>query len=401
MTRLLLTSAFWGAMFLLGYLYAGYPLVAWFRAHVFPRPHRREPIAPVVTIVVVAHNEAPTIAARIENLLELDYPADRLDIVIASDGSTDRTVVRARSRADARVAVRSFAVRRGKAAVLNDVVPSVRGEIVVLADARQRFDRDSVRTLVSNFADPSVGAVSGELIVSSGTTATGNGVGFYWRYEKFIRRHESRADSTVGATGAIYAIRRPLFEPIAADTILDDVLIPLRMVCRGYRVLFDARARAVDRPSTTARQEFSRKTRTIAGTFQLFYRERWLLNPFRNRIWFETLSHKGLRLAAPLLQAAVLVCSIALHDDPLYRLVLLGQCVFYAAALAGWRAPSPESRAPSYFRILSVPYAICLVNLATVVAFVRFVTGTQRVTWERATPLPAPALPRVLRSSRS
>jgi cellulose synthase/poly-beta-1,6-N-acetylglucosamine synthase-like glycosyltransferase len=394
MTRLLLTITFWGAMFLLGYLYTGYPLVAWLRARVFPRPHRREPIAPVVTIVVVAFDEAPTIATRIENLLELDYPADRLDIVIASDGSTDGTVAHARSRANARVAVRSFPVRRGKAAVLNDVVPSVRGEIVVLADARQRFDRDSVRSLVSNFADPSVGAVSGELLLSSGTTATGDGVGFYWRYEKFIRRHESRADSTVGATGAIYAIRRPLFEPIAADTILDDVLIPMRVVGRGYRVLFDARARAVDGPSATPRQEFIRKTRTIAGTFQLFCRERWLLSPFRNRLWFETLSHKGLRLAAPVLQAAMLVCSIGLHDVPLYRLVLLGQCVFYGAALAGWRAPS-------YLRILSVPYAICLVNLATIVAFVRFVSGTQRVTWERATSVPAPALQRLRRSSRS
>jgi cellulose synthase/poly-beta-1,6-N-acetylglucosamine synthase-like glycosyltransferase len=401
-TRLPLVIGFWTSTFLLGYVFAGYPLVAWLRAQLFPKPHRREPIAPVVTVVVVAYNEAPTIAARIDNLLALDYPADWLDIVIASDGSTDGTVTRARSCADARVAVRSFPVRRGKAAVLNDVVPSVRGEIVVLADARQRFDRGAVRALVSNFADPSVGAVSGELILTAGTTATGDGVGFYWRYEKFIRRHESRTDSTVGATGAIYAIRRPLFEAIAADTILDDVLIPLRVVGRGYRVLFDARARAVDGPSATAREEFVRKARTIAGTFQLFCRERWLLSPFRNRIWFETVSHKGLRLVAPLLQAVVLVSSLGLLDVPEYRLMLAGQCVFYAAAIAGWAsAASPESRARSVSRVLAVPYAICLVNWATIVAFVRFVTGSQRVTWERATPLPVPALPKLLRSSRS
>jgi cellulose synthase/poly-beta-1,6-N-acetylglucosamine synthase-like glycosyltransferase len=229
-------------------------------------------------------------------------------------------------------------------------------------------------------------------MLSSGTTPTGNGVSFYWRYEKFMRRHESRRDSTVGATGAIYAIRRPLFEPIPADTILDDVLIPVRIVRRGYRVLFDARARAVDGPSATARQEFGRKARTIAGTFQLFWRERWLLNPLRNRIWFETLSHKGLRLMAPLLQAVVLACSIGLRDVPLYRLMLLGQWAFYGAALAGWalghRAASPESRAPMFF--LSVPYAICLLNWATIVGFIRFTAGRQHATWEQAPLAPAP-----------
>jgi poly-beta-1,6-N-acetyl-D-glucosamine synthase len=393
MTHLVLPIVFWAAMLLLGYLYVGYPLVAWLRARVSPRWHRREPIAPLVTVVVVAHNEAATIGRRIRNLLDLDYPADRLDVVIASDGSTDGTAARARSHVDARVAVRSFVSRRGKGAVLNDVVPAVRGEIVVLADARQRFEPAAVKALVSNFADPSVGAVSGELMLSAGTTATGAGVGFYWRYEKFIRRQESRTDSTVGATGAIYAIRRALFSPIPANTILDDVLVPMRVVRRGYRVVFDERARAFDGPSATARQEFVRKTRTIAGTFQLFCRERWLLNPFRNRIWFETLSHKVLRLTAPLLQATVLACCIALGDVFLYRLMLLGQSAFYIAAIAGWlQAQSPGSRAAGYLRFLAVPYAICLVNWATIVAFVRYVTGNQRATWERPTPAPVTAL---------
>jgi cellulose synthase/poly-beta-1,6-N-acetylglucosamine synthase-like glycosyltransferase len=413
MTHLAAAVVFWIALALLVYLYAGYPLVAWWRARASPRWHQREPIVPLVTVVVVAHNEAATIVGRIQNLLALDYPADRLDVVIASDGSTDDTVARARSHVDPRVAVRSFRRRRGKAAVLNDVVPSARGEIVVLADARQRFESAAVQTLVSNFADPSVGAVSGELMLNAGTTATGDGVGFYWRYEKFIRRHESRTDSTVGATGAIYAIRRPLFEPIPANTILDDVLVPMRVVRRGYRVLFDERSRAVDGPSATPHQELIRKTRTIAGLFQLFCRERWLLNPLRNRLWFETWSHKILRLAAPLLQAAIVACSVVLRDVPFYRLMLLGQCAFYAAAIRGWmsdelrsarpdlRALSRESRAPIYSRIVAVPYAICLMNWATVVGFVRYVTGNQRVTWERPTPASAPMLPSMLRSSRS
>jgi cellulose synthase/poly-beta-1,6-N-acetylglucosamine synthase-like glycosyltransferase len=406
MTHLAPVAAFWAALLLLVYLYAGYPLIAWWRARVSPRWYQREPIVPLLTVVVVAHNEAATIAGRIQNLLALDYPADRLDIVIASDGSTDATVARARSYVDARVAVRSFRRRRGKPAVLNDVVPSARGEIVLLADARQRFEADAAKALVSNFADPSVGAASGELILKAGTTATGDGVGFYWRYEKFMRRHESRTDSTVGATGAIYAIRRPLFEPIPANTILDDVLIPMMVVRRGYRVVFDERARAVDGPSATPRQEFVRKARTIAGMFQLFCRERWLLHPFWNRLWFETWSHKVLRLAAPPLQVAVLACSFVLRDALFYRLMLLGQCVFYATAIGGWtsdelRASRAEPRVPIYLRILAVPYTICLVNWATIVGFVRYVTGSQRATWERATPASVPVLPPpMLRSSR-
>src|SRR5262249_20088710 len=206
-------------------------------------------------------------------------------------GSTDDTAARARACGDVRVSVREFALRRGKAAVLNDVVGSVHGRIVVLADARQVFDRGSLKALVSNFADPVVGAVSGELMRAENETTTGAGVSFYWRYEKFMRRHESLADSTVGATGALYAIRRWLFEPIPVDTILDDVLVPMRIVRRGFRVKLDSTARAHDATPSSEHDEFIRKVRTIAGTFQLFSRERWLFNPFRNRLWFETMSH--------------------------------------------------------------------------------------------------------------
>ena len=156
------------------------------------------------------------------------------------------------------------------------VVPGSRGHIVVLADARQRFDSGALRALVADFADATVGAVSGELVIRARATerasTIGAGASFYWQYEKFIRRHESRANSTVGATGAVYAIRRELFERIPADTLLDDVLIPMRIVSRGYRVVFEPEARAYDVPASSPRQEFVRKVRTIAGTFQLFAR---------------------------------------------------------------------------------------------------------------------------------
>lgn len=375
---------FWGVLVLLVYIYFGYPLMAALRARFCSRPRRRAPIEPFVSIVVVAHNEAERIAPRIENLLALDYPVGRFEVVVASDGSTDATVDRARQYEHAGVTVRPFAARRGKSAVLNSVVPGLQGEIVLFADARQRFDPGTLRALVENFADSTVGAVSGELVLTTdaGTAAAGRGTSLYWRYEKFIRSAEGRADSTVGATGAIYAIRRELFEPIPDDTLLDDVLIPLRIVRKGFRVLFEPGARAYDCASATAQQEFARKARTIAGTFQVFARERWLWSPFSNRLWFETISHKALRLALPGLHAALLLTTAALVSQWLYQAALAAQLMFYAAALVGYT--QRQTRRRSF--VVSVPCAICLMSWATVVGFVRFLTDRQPVTWELASP---------------
>jgi cellulose synthase/poly-beta-1,6-N-acetylglucosamine synthase-like glycosyltransferase len=377
---------FWSSLLLLVYVYIGYPIVAALRAKLHPKPRLRAPMEPRVSIVVIAHNEAERIGGRIENLLTLNYPPHKLEIVIGSDGSTDGTVERARRYQPLGVTVRAFTQHRGKPAIVNALVPIVHGEIVVFADARQRFDPQSLRELVANFADPSVGAVSGELIIQAGdgTAAAGHGASAYWRCEKFIRNAEGQADSTVGATGAIYAIRRELFEPIPEDTLLDDVLIPLKIVRRGYRVVFEPNARAYDRASSTARQEFVRKTRTIAGTFQLMAREGWLLNPLQNRLWFETISHKVLRLALPMLHATWLVANVLLADSGFYGVMLALQAGFYAAATVG--LSQREGRRRSI--LFTAPSAISLLLWATVVGFYRFITHRQQVTWER---VPAPA----------
>jgi glycosyltransferase involved in cell wall biosynthesis len=385
----LAVAVFWTGIGLLAYVYVGYPLVAAVRARVGRRPQLRAPVTPRVSVVVVAYNEADRIEDRIENLLALDYPASRLDIVIGSDGSTDDTVERARRYQSRGVRVYAFHQRRGKPAMLNDLVARVGGEIVLFADARQRFDRGTLRAIVANFADPTVGAVSGELVIepSAGAAAAGHGAAFYWRYEKFIRSAESHVDSTIGATGAIYAIRRELFEAIPADTLLDDVLIPLRIVRRGYRVLFEPAARAYDSASATARQEFARKARTIAGNFQLFVREGWLFNPRRNRLWFETISHKALRLLVPVLHVAVLAANVgaaAAHLSP-YRWLLVAQLAFYGAAFCGCLQKRGERR----FIGFTVPYTLCLLCWSTMVGFYRFATHRQPITWER-TPVPAP-----------
>jgi poly-beta-1,6-N-acetyl-D-glucosamine synthase len=374
-------ALFWVCVLLLAYTYFGYPALIRVWATLRPRPPRRWDAEPMVSLVIVAHNEAARIKGRLDNVLTLDYPRDRLEIVLASDGSTDGTLEQARAYEQAGISVVAFPERRGKPEVLNNLVPKAWGEIVVLADARQRFEEDALRALVGPFADPQAGAVSGELILTDDgeRTGAGEGVGFYWRYEKFIRRNESCVDSTVGATGAIYALRRNLFEPIPEDTILDDVLIPMRIAQRGYRVLFEPDARAYDRLATTAQEEFTRKARTIAGNFQLFLREHWFLNPFRNRLWFQAVSHKGLRLLSPLFLAAVFGMSLFLINLPFYGWAIVGQIAFYAAALGGYALRNAKTK----ILLLSLPYTFCVLNWATVVAFLRFAAGRQRVTWER------------------
>lgn len=370
---------FWASLLLLAYTLLGYPLLLRAWAALFPRPLRSARIEPAVSLVIVAQDEEARMQARLENVLALDYARDRLEITLCSDGSRDQTVARARTFTAAGVRVVAFASRRGKPSVLNDVVPTCCGEIVVLADARQRFEADALRHLVQGFADPKVGAVSGELVLDAAGGAVAGGVGFYWRCEKAIRASEARVDSVVGATGAIYAFRRALWEPLPPDTILDDVLLPLRIARRGYRVVFEPRARAHDRAAATPEQELKRKVRTIAGTFQLLSRERWLLDPFRNRLFVQTVSHKGLRLLIPFLLVAALVANLLLLDAFVYRAWLAAQLACYAAALAG-HAFRDAGRAS---RLFAVPYVVCLLAWATLLGLARFVGGSQPVTWAK------------------
>jgi len=377
---------FWVCCGVLAYTLFGYPAAIALCARLRPRPPRSCGGLPTVTVVVVAHDEERRIRARVENLLALDYPRERLEILVCSDGSSDATVAQAGGCGDSRVEVLAFERRRGKAAVLNDAVARARGEIVAFADARQRFEPGCMRELVAPFADPRIGAVSGELCFEAapGAGSVGSGVGFYWRYEKLIRRSESAVDSCVGATGAIYAIRRELFEPVPDDTILDDVLIPMRVVRSGYRTWFNPAARAYDQVAHTAREEFARKVRTIAGNFQLFARHRWLLNPARNRVWLQTVSHKLLRLFGPLALAGAFAANAFLLASPFYRLTFALQLLLYGAALIEHARARKGKRRGALGALLGTAYAFCVLQAATVVAFIRFAGGSQSVTWTKA-----------------
>lgn len=372
---------FWASAVFLVFTYVGYPLALAALAALRRPTFVGDDTTPKVTVVIAAYNEADCIRQKIDNLLASDYPSDAMDIIVASDGSTDATVANADGAHSPRVRTIAFAERCGKASVLNHVIPEARGDIVVLADARQRFDSGALRALVRHFANPQVGAVGGELILID-TQAKGSevvhGVSAYWRYEKFIRRNESRIDSTVGVSGAIYALRRELFEPIPTDTILDDVLIPMRVVARGYRVLLESTARAYDRTAPTADAEYRRKVRTLAGNFQLFARERWLLNPMRNRLWLQTFAHKFCRLLGPFALAMAFVASALLSHDAVYAVLFGAQVLFYAGAVVGLMIRDHHHKS----MIFNLPYTFCLLNWATVVGLTRWLGDRQSVMWQ-------------------
>ena len=319
--------------------------------------------------MIAARNEASRLAGRVDNLLQLEYPASRRQIIVVSDGSTDNTLSvlhRYRGLVDV-VAVKAG----GKALALNAGVLHAKHDILVFADARQVFAPDALVELTAPFHDRRVGAVTGELLLdaespgrrvaatdrrrNSGDAPRGrgerrangdrrhtiastiaDGVGLYWRYEKRIRHFESAVGSTLGATGAIYAIRRSLWRPLPAETILDDVLAPMRAVLAGYRTVFNERARAFDRAAPNADVEMSRKVRTLAGNYQVLRLEPRLLLPWRNPVWLQYVSHKIGRLVVPYALLALVVSSMAIADRSfLYATALIAQAVFYTLAVYG------------------------------------------------------------------
>jgi biofilm PGA synthesis N-glycosyltransferase PgaC len=375
------SAIFWISAFMLFYVFFGYPLFIWLWSRVRARPVLWNLHEPDISVLVVAHNEQATIRTKLMSLLAMDYPLHKVEIVVASDASCDETDNIIKEFATQGVVIKTCVSQRGKPANLNECIPKLRGSIVILMDARQEVSSGFVRALVRNFADPRVGAVSGELVLqppSAETQDVASGVGFYWRYEKFLRRMESNIDSSVGATGALYAMRKSLFKPIASDTLLDDLLIPMNIVRQGYRVLFEPDAIAIDTARISASSEFRRKVRTIAGNFQLFSRETWLLNPTVNRLWLQTLSHKFLRLTAPLFLVLLMASNLFLLSSPFFLMTFLIQIIFYGAACIGIAS---DSHGNSH-RACAIPYAFCVLNWATVIGFIRFVFRQQQVIWK-------------------
>jgi poly-beta-1,6-N-acetyl-D-glucosamine synthase len=357
---------------LIAYTYFGYALWLWCRT-LWRKPQLVQDSSSMrVSIVIAARNEAANLPAKIQNLRQMDYPRENMEIIIVSDGSTDDTREILMQHAPEICPV-ILDRSNGKANALNEGVKRASGDLIVFLDARQQVDPAAVAHLAACFADPSVGAVSGELLLDSADASNGeDGLGIYWRLEKAVRKLESATGSVIGVTGAIYAIRRDCYRDLPTGTLLDDVLIPMQVARLGKRVLFQPLAIARDRLFAARGKEFSRKVRTLTGNYQLLRLAPWLISP-SNPLLFRFISHKLMRLVVPLLLIVLLVSSGLAHGV-FYRTVFWLQVLFYGAAALGHFVPSSAR-----YRPVAVANTFVMLNAAAAVAFYNFIADRNNV----------------------
>jgi biofilm PGA synthesis N-glycosyltransferase PgaC len=375
----LMTLLLWFSLAVLVYTYVGYPACLAMLARRASKPVAKQTFQPSIAVVIVGYNEAHRLAAKLDSCLAQVYPKDRLRILVVSDGSNDNTPDIVARYTGRRVDLLPFAQRRGKSACLNDAVASCGEDFIVLTDARQRLDPQAIGRLMSNLADASVGACSGELMFENpDATSFSQGVDAYWRYEKFIRQHESLTGSVVGVTGALYAIRKACYTPIPPQTILDDVAIPMAAAMRGWRIVFEKGALAFDRPSTESSQERIRKVRTLSGNFQLISLYPALLRPGQNPLLWRFVSHKVLRLLAPLAMLVAFATNLVLAlTAPWYAALLVSQLLFYGMPLLAVVAPGLKALLP-----VKIASAFIQMNWFVVLGFVQFMRGQESHLWQ-------------------
>jgi cellulose synthase/poly-beta-1,6-N-acetylglucosamine synthase-like glycosyltransferase len=372
---ILATLVFWVGIAIPVYAYFGYPLLLVLLRRVTHKKVRKAAFEPFISVLIPAYNEAAMIGQKIQNCLSLDYPAEKMEIVVACDGPSDGTTAIAKSFEDGqRVRVLDFAVNRGKIAVLNDGVRSLRGEIVVFSDAAALLVRDSVRKLIENFADSAVGAVSGKYtVIKADEVDVGKSEDFYWKYETLLKVWESEISSTLGGHGHLHAIRKDLYPFPPPGTINDDYIIPVSVLAKGYRAVYE--------PSAIVYEEaremtgFGRRVRIMAGNLQQLREIRGVLWPLQPYPLFFFLSHKVSRLLVPFGMVAALIANVWLLDRPLYQVLLVGQLSFYAVALLG-----------TMFKLrpkaIMQPFYFCMINAATFFGLYHALTSRRRMAWK-------------------
>ena len=344
------------------YVLLGYPILVAVWARLFPRPISKQFVPRTVSVVIPVRNGARWIRRKIESLLDSDYPANLIEVVFVSDGSTDATESIIAGQPDPRVRLLTVPAG-GKATAVGRGIEIASGEIIAFTDVRQEIDREALSHIVACFADPSVGVVTGQLYIREGHNSEEYNTGLYWRYEKAIRKNLSQIDALLGASGSIYAMRRELTAPMPPDILLDDVYLPLKAAFQGFRIYFEERAKAYDYP-TALRSEFWRKMRTQAGVYQTVKHFPCLLWP-GNRQFLHFLSHKIGRLILPFALIAVAASSFGL-PKPWREILLILQAVFYGLALIDPLIPEriPVKRISSLIRTFVVLLASALCGIA-------------------------------------
>ncbi len=371
---------FWVCFGLLVYVYLGYllllTLLAWFSEAPFPDSDLP---APSVTLLISAFNESQVIAAKLENALALEYPCDRLEIMVISDGSDDGTDEIVQRFSPRGIRLLRQEPRMGKTAGLNLGVSEAHGQILVFSDANAMYQSDAVRRLVRHFSSPKVGYVVGNArYYEKGTeSSSAQSEGLYWKLETYLKKKESIFGSVVGGDGAIYAVRRELYSPLL-PTDINDFLNPLQIVTLGYYGVFEPAAVCYEEAAENFGQEYRRKVRIISRSLNALRRVPEVLNPLQNsRHWFLLVSHKVLRWFAPFFMILCLAASLALWRSPLYKTAALLQIAFYVLALVGWKW-RPGNKIG---KLLSLAFYFCMVNLASLVGCVKCFRGDLSGKW--------------------
>lgn len=362
------------------YVYFGYPILVWLVSFVRPKNVRRAELEPFVTILITAYNEEKDIRAKLENTLQIDYPPEKLEIIVASDGSTDRTDEIVNEFSERGVKLFRQEGRVGKTVTQNNAVEQTTSEIILFSDATTNYQPDVLREILPNFADDSIGCVAGKLVYVDETASNvGKGAQSYWNYETFLKESESRACSLIGASGCLYAVRKSAYQPMYAEAC-SDFLICTVVYRQGLRSVYEPNAICFEETNRQTNKEMQMRVRVISQTFTDLWRNREMLNPFSKGFYaVELISHKVLRYAVPVFLFLILISTLILSfSNAIFAGIFILQSVFYLTALLGWILEKTGKN----IGILAMPLYFVLANLASVIAFYRFLSGKTYARWE-------------------
>ena len=380
MVHLIAQIVFWSSVAALVYVYVGYPVLVYLVSLIAPKKIKRARFEPKVTVLITAYNEEKAIRSKLENTLSIDYPPEKLEILVASDGSTDGTDAIVKEYAAQGVRLFRQEGRAGKTVTQNNAVEQATGEIILFSDATTDYRADVLREITPNFADESVGCVAGKLVyVDSSASNVGKGAQKYWNYETFLKQAESRACSLIGASGCLYAVRKSAYRPMYPEAC-SDFLICTLVFEQGLRSVYEPNAVCTEDTNRQTDKEMRMRVRVISQTFTDLWRNRKMLNPLRSGFYaVELISHKLLRYAVPLFLLLIFVSNLVLMPhSPFFEIIFLAQLGFYVLAFIGWAFEKMGAK----IGVFAIPHYFVLANLASAIGFYKFLRGERYAAWE-------------------
>lgn len=375
----LIEYSFWVILSIIVYVYIGYPITLFLFSKFLKREVKKGSFEPTVTILIAAYNEEVSIRKTLENKLELDYPKDKLEIIVVSDGSTDRTDHIVGEFSDGPVRLLRQEPRNGKTSALNMAVKEAKGEILVFSDANSLYEKEALLHLMENFNDPAVGYVTGKMIYTNPDgTMIGDGCSAYMRYENFLRHHEAKIGSVVGVDGGVDAVRKALYQPMRADQ-LPDFVLPLKVVEQGYRVVYESRAILREQALKSSGDEYKMRVRVSLRALWAIRDMKNLLNPYRYGLFsLQFIFHKVLRYTLFVFISLFYFCNLfLLTKGVVYQAIFLTQNLFYLSSYLGYQGDQRGKAHP----LFNLPYYFILINLAAGHAFIKFLKGTKQIIW--------------------